>query len=176
MRFLNALTLVGHFLSSAATNMLQTIVVEPFLKTSDLIIDKSLIYLGLFSRVVLMSGSALGPSAIARDADTFARHLAKAINCPNFVRTDSRSRSVIESINCLLFFFGHCKGQRSDGRLSPREERRRDNARRPQDTPTSDRFRADHRRDCSAFGAPAAHAGEDKRRLPEFCHQFYGKY
>jgi neuroligin len=37
-----------------------------------------------------MSGSALGPSAIARDADTYARHLAKAINCPNFVRNDSK--------------------------------------------------------------------------------------
>ncbi|CAG2169525.1 unnamed protein product, partial [Oppiella nova] len=31
---------------------------------------------GLFARVVLMSGSALGPASIARDADTYARHLA----------------------------------------------------------------------------------------------------
>uniref|UniRef100_T1K1T4 Carboxylesterase type B domain-containing protein n=1 Tax=Tetranychus urticae TaxID=32264 RepID=T1K1T4_TETUR len=37
----------------------------------------------LFNRVILMSGSALAPWAIATDSDIYSRHLAKLLNCPN---------------------------------------------------------------------------------------------
>ncbi|CAG2110350.1 unnamed protein product, partial [Medioppia subpectinata] len=55
----------------------------------------------LFARVVLMSGSALEPASIARDADTYARHLAKTINCPNFdnvVMVDCLRQKSVEDI------------------------------------------------------------------------------
>lgn len=60
-------TLVGHGYGAACVNLLM---ISPMASTS------------LFSRVILMSGSALSPGAIARDADTFARLLAKSLNCP----------------------------------------------------------------------------------------------
>ncbi|XP_054157233.1 neuroligin-4, X-linked-like [Oppia nitens] len=37
---------------------------------------------GLFQRVILMSGSALSPWAIARDTDVYSKTLAQALNCP----------------------------------------------------------------------------------------------
>ncbi|CAG2120047.1 unnamed protein product, partial [Medioppia subpectinata] len=37
---------------------------------------------GLFARVILMSGSALSPWAIARDTDIYAKTLAQTLNCP----------------------------------------------------------------------------------------------
>ena len=43
--------------------------------------------IGLFSRAALMSGSALAPGAIARDAENYARLLAKELNCPVYVST-----------------------------------------------------------------------------------------
>ncbi|CAG2119744.1 unnamed protein product, partial [Medioppia subpectinata] len=48
-----------------------------------------------------MSGSALEPASIARDADTYARHLAKTINCPNFdnvVMVDCLRQKSVEDI------------------------------------------------------------------------------
>lgn len=62
-------TLVGHGYGAACVNLLM---ISPMASTS------------LFSRVLLMSGSALSPGAIARDADTFARLLAKSLSCPMF--------------------------------------------------------------------------------------------
>ena len=62
-------TLIGHGHGAACVNLLM---ISPMASSS------------LFSRVVLMSGSALSPWAIARDADTYARHLGKVLNCPNF--------------------------------------------------------------------------------------------
>jgi hypothetical protein len=48
--------------------------------------NKLMIYIsGLFSRVILMSGSALSPWAIARDTDIYSKNLAKALNCPILV-------------------------------------------------------------------------------------------
>lgn len=43
---------------------------------------------GLFARVALLSGSALAPSAIVRDAENNARQLAKQLNCPVYVSVD----------------------------------------------------------------------------------------
>ncbi|XP_017488109.1 PREDICTED: uncharacterized protein LOC108376414, partial [Rhagoletis zephyria] len=37
---------------------------------------------GLFNRVVLMSGSALAPWAIARDSPTYAKQVARQLSCP----------------------------------------------------------------------------------------------
>ncbi|KAI1278108.1 Neuroligin-3 [Halotydeus destructor] len=62
-------TLIGHGHGAALVNLLM---ISPMASSA------------LFSRVVLMSGSALSPWAIARDADTYARHLGKALNCPNY--------------------------------------------------------------------------------------------
>ena len=42
--------------------------------------------LGLFARVVLMSGSALSPWAIARNAENYSIKLAKELNCETYVR------------------------------------------------------------------------------------------
>jgi len=36
----------------------------------------------LFTRVILMSGSALAPWALAHESDMYTRHLAKVTNCP----------------------------------------------------------------------------------------------
>ncbi|XP_054158657.1 neuroligin-4, X-linked-like [Oppia nitens] len=83
-------TVVGHGFGASCVHLLM---ISPMAK-------------GLFSRVALMSGSALGPAAIARDADTYARHLAKAINCPNFdnvVMVDClRQKSVAEIMSVDL--------------------------------------------------------------------------
>ncbi|RWS27280.1 Neuroligin-1-like protein, partial [Leptotrombidium deliense] len=60
----------------------------------------------LFSRVILMSGSALSPWALALDAETYARNLAKVLNCPNFdnvIMVDClRSKSVDEILRVDL--------------------------------------------------------------------------
>ena len=45
-----------------------------------------LFILGLFARVVLMSGSALSPWAIARNAENYSIKLAKELNCETYVR------------------------------------------------------------------------------------------
>lgn len=60
-------TLVGNGFGAACVNLLM---ISPMASPS------------LFSHAILLSGSALSPGAIARDADTFARLLAKSLNCP----------------------------------------------------------------------------------------------
>lgn len=37
---------------------------------------------GLFQRAIMMSGSALSPWALARDAPTHTLHVARALDCP----------------------------------------------------------------------------------------------
>ena len=60
-------TLAGHGHGAACAHLLM---VSPMSSSS------------LFSRVILMSGSALSPWAIARDADSYSRLLAKSLACP----------------------------------------------------------------------------------------------
>lgn len=60
-------TLIGHGHGAACVHLLM---LSPMASSS------------LFSRVVLMSGSAMSPWAIARDSDTYARHLGKLLSCP----------------------------------------------------------------------------------------------
>ena len=60
-------TLVGHGYGAACVNLLM---MSPMASSA------------LFSRVILMSGSALSPWAVARDADSYTKLMAKGLNCP----------------------------------------------------------------------------------------------
>ncbi|XP_075589753.1 uncharacterized protein LOC124495766 isoform X2 [Dermatophagoides farinae] len=64
-------TLIGHDFGAACVHLLM---LSPMAK-------------GLFARVALLSGSALAPSAIVRDAENNARQLAKQLNCPVYDNT-----------------------------------------------------------------------------------------
>ena len=79
------ITLIGHGYGAAFVNFL---VISPMVSSS------------LFSRVILMSGSALSPWALARDADFYSRVLAKGVNCPileNYLMVEClRSKSMEE--------------------------------------------------------------------------------
>ncbi|XP_054709023.1 neuroligin-4, X-linked-like [Uloborus diversus] len=59
-------TLLGHGHGAACVNFL---VLSPMAK-------------GLFHRAIMMSGSALSPWAIARDANFYARQIARTLGCP----------------------------------------------------------------------------------------------
>ena len=60
-------TLTGHGFGAACVNLLM---ISPMASSS------------LFTRVILIKGSALSPWAIARDADFYSRQLAKSLSCP----------------------------------------------------------------------------------------------
>jgi len=65
----NNITLVGHGRGSDFVNFL---LISPLAK-------------GLFSKAVLMSGSAMHPLSLTKgDPNVYARYLAKAVNCPNY--------------------------------------------------------------------------------------------
>lgn len=49
--------------------------------------------IGLFARVILMSGSALSPTTIARDSEFFTQSLAKAVNCDSNSGSSSSAAS-----------------------------------------------------------------------------------
>lgn len=60
------ITIVGHGYGAACAHLLM---LSPMAK-------------GLFNRVILMSGSALSPWAIARDANVYAEQVGRQLNCP----------------------------------------------------------------------------------------------
>ncbi|XP_075585134.1 uncharacterized protein LOC124494794 isoform X3 [Dermatophagoides farinae] len=62
----NNITIVGHGYGAACAHLLM---LSPMAK-------------GLFNRVILMSGSALSPWAIARDANVYAEQIGNQLNCP----------------------------------------------------------------------------------------------
>ncbi|CAG2177536.1 unnamed protein product, partial [Oppiella nova] len=64
----NNVTIIGHGYGAACAHLLM---LSPMAR-------------GLFTRVVLMSGSALSPWAIARNAETYSIQLAKELNCPTY--------------------------------------------------------------------------------------------
>ena len=66
-------TLAGHGHGAACVHLLM---MSPMASTS------------LFTRAIVMSGSALSPWAIARDAETYAKTLGKAVNCPTSDSTE----------------------------------------------------------------------------------------
>lgn len=70
------ITVVGHGSGASLANLLM---MSPMAR-------------GLFNRVILMSGSALGPSSIARDSDFFTQSLAKAVNCESSSSSPSSSQ------------------------------------------------------------------------------------
>nr|XP_027205808.1 uncharacterized protein LOC113799389 [Dermatophagoides pteronyssinus] len=70
-------TLIGHGFGASCVHLLM---LSPMAK-------------GLFNRVALLSGSALAPSAIARESENNARLLAKQLNCPVYDNT--------QSVDCL---------------------------------------------------------------------------
>lgn len=63
----NNVTLAGHGYGAACVHLLM---MSPMASTS------------LFTRAIVMSGSALAPWAIARDSETYAKILGKSLNCP----------------------------------------------------------------------------------------------
>ncbi|KAG8196300.1 hypothetical protein JTE90_023852 [Oedothorax gibbosus] len=66
-------TLFGQGHGAACVNFL---VLSPMSKGS------SLFPAGLFQRAIMMSGSALSPWALARDADIYAQQIARTLGCP----------------------------------------------------------------------------------------------
>lgn len=46
------------------------------------------VYAGLISRVLLLSGSALGPASLAPDAALAREHTAQALRCTRDISTD----------------------------------------------------------------------------------------
>ncbi|RWS10607.1 neuroligin-4: X-linked-like protein, partial [Dinothrombium tinctorium] len=64
----NNVTLVGHNRGAAFVNLLM---ISPMGR-------------GLFSKAVLMSGSALSSWSLATEAESHAKYLSKAVNCPNY--------------------------------------------------------------------------------------------
>lgn len=91
-------TIAGHGHGAAMVNLLM---ISPMAK-------------GLFSRVILMSGSALSPWAIAYDADLYSRHLGKSLGCPNYDNVVMvnclRSKSVDEILRVELQVPEHLTG------------------------------------------------------------------
>ena len=107
-------TLVGHGYGAACVNLLM---MSPMASSA------------LFNRVILMSGSAMSPWAVARDADSYAKLLAKSLNCPtyeNVVMVDClRSKSVDDILAVDLKVPEHLSafGPIIDGIVIPSEPR-----------------------------------------------------
>ncbi|XP_074603797.1 neuroligin-4, X-linked-like isoform X2 [Brevipalpus obovatus] len=84
------ITLVGHSRGAALVNLLM---ISPMSQ-------------GLFSKVILMSGSALSSWALAPHAASYAKYLAKSVNCPNYDDSEMvkclRERSVDELLKVDL--------------------------------------------------------------------------
>ncbi|XP_054157875.1 neuroligin-4, X-linked-like isoform X2 [Oppia nitens] len=81
----NNVTIIGHGYGAACAHLLM---LSPMAK-------------GLFLRVILMSGSALTPWAIARDADLYAKTIAQELDCPvhdNAVMVDCLRQKRIDEL------------------------------------------------------------------------------
>ncbi|CAG2105239.1 unnamed protein product, partial [Medioppia subpectinata] len=84
----NNVTIIGHGYGAACAHLLML----------------SPMATGLFARVVLMSGSALSPWAIARNADIYSIKLAQELNCPiydNIVMVDCIRHKTVEEIQAV---------------------------------------------------------------------------
>ncbi|XP_070388307.1 neuroligin-4, Y-linked-like isoform X2 [Dermacentor albipictus] len=109
-------TILGHGHGAACVNFLM---MSPMAKDN-----------GLFQRAVMMSGSALSPWAIARDAVRYARHVGRALGCPESGTGAAlgdclRHRPVRELVDVPLAVPEHLSafGPTVDGTVVPGEPR-----------------------------------------------------
>ncbi|XP_023210237.1 neuroligin-3-like [Centruroides sculpturatus] len=104
-------TLFGHGQGAACVNLLM---LSPMAK-------------GLFQRAIIQSGSALSPWAIAREALTYTRHLARVLGCPiqesNALVDCMRERPVADIMRVQLLVPAHLTafGPTIDGVMVPDE-------------------------------------------------------